>query len=153
MSMQNTQIICVEGLNFAYQKEKWVFRDVNFTISAGIIVGFVGSSGSGKTTLAHILKGLIPQSIKGFISGKVIVDGKEALKTTINDMAKTVGMVFQDLNAQLFNNTVQEEIEFGLHNLKIDLSNATKAMEMLDILDLAHEIPMNLSAGQNNALS
>jgi cobalt/nickel transport system ATP-binding protein len=57
-------------------------------------------------------------------------------------------MVFQNLNAQLFSNTVKEEIEFGLKNLKMDPSLAIQAMKKLKIEDLSNKSPMNLSAGQ-----
>ncbi len=106
------------------------------------------SSGTGKTTLGYILKGLIPHAIKGTLKGNVIVAGLDLQKASLVTTAKSIGMVFQDLNAQLFNLTVQEEIEFGLRNLRLPLEWAKEAMNLLSLEELAQRNPLNLSAGQ-----
>ena len=112
--MSEKPIIEVENLSFTYHPPEWIFENLNFTIYSGEICALVGPSGTGKTTLGYILKGLIPHAIKGTLKGNVIVAGLDLQKASFVTTAKSIGMVFQDLNAQLFNLTVQEEIEFGL---------------------------------------
>jgi energy-coupling factor transporter ATP-binding protein EcfA2 len=141
-------LIDVQNLSFSYDNSHPVIKDANFSISAGEIVAITGLSGSGKTTLGYILKGLIPHSIKGQLQGAVHVAGFDVFHTKPAILARYVGMVFQDLNAQLFSATVLEEIRFGLRNLKLDLAMADEALINLQIEDLQDQIPMNLSAGQ-----
>ncbi len=141
-------IIEIENLSFAYKSDNWIIKDANFTVNKGEILGIAGPSGIGKTTLFYILKGIIPHSIRGKLEGSVTINGLNIKKLKISTIARSVGMVFQNLNAQLFSNTVKEEIEFGLKNLKMDPSLAIQAMKKLKIEDLSDKSPMNLSAGQ-----
>jgi energy-coupling factor transporter ATP-binding protein EcfA2 len=147
-SIISEAIIQVDHLSFAYRTDQWIFRDISFLIEKGAICALVGPSGTGKTTLGYILKGLIPHSIRGNLDGDISVVGLDIKKSPLPVISKSVGMVFQDLNAQLFSMTVHEEIEFGLHNLKLPLEWAQEAMHFLQIDDLANDVPMNLSAGQ-----
>jgi len=141
-------IIEIENLSFAYKSDNWIIKDANFTVNKGEILGIAGPSGIGKTTLGYILKGIIPHSIRGKLEGYISLNGLNIKKMSISTIARSVGMVFQNLNAQLFSNTVKEEIEFGLKNLKMDPSLAIQAMRKLKIEDLSVKSPMNLSAGQ-----
>ncbi|MBN1215632.1 MAG: ABC transporter ATP-binding protein [Candidatus Lokiarchaeota archaeon] len=141
-------LVEAKDLSFAYKKNYWILRNINLIIREREIIGLVGDSGSGKTTFAYILKGIIPQVFKGYLKGNVYINGLDIKKTKIANIAKNIGMVFQDLNSQLFSNTVKEEILFGLQNLKLNLAWADEAMNFLDIISLGNEIPMNLSAGQ-----
>ncbi len=147
--MNAPPIIQVSNLQFAYKKAKQIFNGVSFEISPGERCAITGRSGAGKSTLAYILRGVIPHSIQGNLKADaLIVDGYQMPNTPLSTTARSVGMVFQDLNAQLFSSTVTEEIEFGLKNLKMDPNLALKSMKHLNIEDLAKSIPMNLSAGQ-----
>jgi energy-coupling factor transporter ATP-binding protein EcfA2 len=141
-------IIQVKNTKFSYEGNSWVFQDLNFKINRGEIIGIIGGSGSGKTTLCYLLKGVIPHTIRGKIEGSIVVDNQNVRKTKLVSLAKSVGMVFQDLNAQLFANTVREEILFGLRNFKMDLNNAEKAISALQLQEIADKPPMNLSMGQ-----
>lgn len=141
-------IILVKNAQFSYDGNSWIFQNINFKINRGEIIGLIGSSGSGKTTLCYMLKGIIPHTIRGKIEGLIVVDSQNVRKTKLVSLAKTIGMVFQDLNAQLFANTVREEILFGLRNLKMDLNNAEKAISALQLQEIADKPPMNLSMGQ-----
>ncbi len=141
-------IISVENLTFAYKKRNPILSDVTFEVNRGEILGLTGLSGSGKTTLLYIMKGIIPHMIRGNLEGKIIVNQMETRRIKIAQLAKSVGMVFQDLNAQLFSNTVKEEIEFGLKNLKLDTELVKEAINELDLHEISDKSPMNLSMGQ-----
>lgn len=141
-------IITLKNISFGYTKDTLIYENVNIEINSGEILGIVGKSGIGKTTLAYLLKGIIPHSIRGYLSGEIVVDGMKTTKTKLAHLSHSIGMVFQDLNAQLFNNTVLEEVQFGLKNFKLDPHLAFEALSQLNILELKDKIPMNLSAGQ-----
>lgn len=141
-------IIDVQHLSFSYDSHEEILHNCDFNLSHGEIMGIVGKSGSGKTTLAYILKGLIPHSITGTLSGSVTIMGLDLKKTKVHELARHVGMVFQDLNAQLFNATVLEEVRFSLRNLNLDLALADDAIRSLQLDSLRNALPMNLSAGQ-----
>ncbi|RLI64854.1 MAG: ABC transporter ATP-binding protein [Promethearchaeia archaeon] len=148
--IENLQNIVIEikNLSFAYKSNEWIIKEANFTVNKGEILGIAGPSGVGKTTLAYILKGIIPHSIRGKLEGKINVSGLNTKKSKISTIAKSVGMVFQSLNAQLFSNTVKEEIEFGLKNLGMDPKISIQAMKSLEIEEISNKSPLNLSAGQ-----
>lgn len=146
--LKNNPIISLHKVNFGYKKSNLVLRDISFQIFKKEIIALAGISGIGKTTLGYILKGIIPHSIKGYLTGEIIVAGFNIKKKKISYLAKSIGMVFQNLNAQLFNTTVLDEVQFGLRNLGLNLEWAKEAMEFLGIWDLKDQMPMNLSAGQ-----
>lgn len=146
--MVESPLIEVQHLSFAYQSSKWILHDISFKIDQGQKVGIIGPSGSGKTTLGYILKGLIPHSIKGYMEGNVYINGQNTRLSSISKLARTVGMVFQDLNAQMFSQTVGDEIAFGLSNLKLNPQWGEEAIISLGLQELINELPMNLSAGQ-----
>lgn len=150
--MQNSKndriMINVRNLTFHYPRKPPILQNVTFSINSGEIIGIVGMNGTGKTTLGYILKGIIPQTIKGKLSGEIKIAGINIPKTKLSKLAKVVGMVFQDINSQIFNPTVKDEIEFGLKNLAIDLSWSQKVMKSLEIQSIANENPLNLSIGQ-----
>ncbi|MHA1111173.1 MAG: energy-coupling factor ABC transporter ATP-binding protein [Promethearchaeota archaeon] len=138
----------VIDISFAYSKDNWIFENVNFTVNPGTITGVIGKSGSGKTTLCYLMKGIIPHTFRGKLYGTVKVDGKNTRKASLVTLSKTIGMVFQEINSQLFGDTVREEVQFGLKNLKMDLTLAESAMEELRLIEIAHKSPQNLSMGQ-----
>lgn len=76
----------------------------------------VGGSGGGKSTLLRLLDGLVPQFHGGRISGSARVDGLDALRTPIPRLAKSVGLVFQDVETQSVYGSVEREVAFGLEN-------------------------------------
>ena len=83
--------VTVENLNFSYTNKK-VLKNINFEIEKGEFVGLVGPTGCGKTTLAYSLNGLIPNSIRGKFSGRVMIDGLDTKKHKVPEMAITEAM-------------------------------------------------------------
>lgn len=85
---------------------------VDLTIAAGERVALVGQNGSGKTTLVRHLNGLLRPT-----EGRVTVDGTDASRLTVAQLASRVGLVFQDPDRQIFAGSVRSEVEFGPRNL------------------------------------
>ena len=106
-------IIDVRELSHAYG-DILALDTISLAIQPGEFVALVGENGSGKTTLVkHFNRLLIPTH------GDVIVNGKNTRECTITDLARHVGLVFQNPDHMFFADTVREEVEFGLKNLGI----------------------------------
>ena len=145
--------ITVESLNFSYTNKK-ILKNINFKIEDGEFVGLVGPTGCGKTTLAYCLNGLIPNSIKGKFSGRVMVNGSDTRKRKVSEMARKVGFVFQDPDWQIFSLSVKDEIEFGPRNLGLDKidKRVKNALKIVGLDGLGKEEPNQLSQGQRQKL-
>lgn len=88
-----------------------------------------GSSGSGKSTLARIIAGLLPNLGGGKLDGKLFLDGSEYSELSELEFRKRVGFVFQDPEKQVFMNSVERELVFGLENLGLDLDEIEKRLD------------------------
>ncbi len=143
----------VENVSFSYTDRK-VLKDVNFKIEDGEFVGLVGSTGCGKTTLAYCLNGLIPNSIRGKFSGKVTVEGLSTKEHEVSEIARNVGLVFQDPDWQIFNLTIKDEVAFSLKNLKLDKieKRIKNALNIVGLNGYENEDPNKLSQGQKQKL-
>jgi energy-coupling factor transport system ATP-binding protein len=105
--------LSVEGLVHVYPEGRVRALDgVGLRIGAGERVALVGQNGSGKTTLVRHLNGLLRPT-----GGSVVVDGVDASRMSVAQLAARVGLVFQDPDRQIFAGTVRSEVEFGPRNL------------------------------------
>jgi energy-coupling factor transport system ATP-binding protein len=104
--------IAVEGLAHVYPGGVRALDGVSLGIGAGERVALIGQNGPGKTTLVRHLNGLLRPT-----EGRVLLDGVEASSRTVAQLARTVGLVFQDPDRQIFAGTVADEVEFGPRNL------------------------------------
>ena len=110
--------IQIEHLTHTYMPDSpfttIALKDVNLTIEDGEFIGLLGHTGSGKTTLVQHLNGLIRPT-----EGKVIVDGLDISdkQTSLLDVRKKVGLVFQYPEYQLFEETVAKDVAFGPKNM------------------------------------
>ena len=112
-------IIEFKDLSFSYKSadNRYALKNINLKIYEGDYVALLGLNGAGKTTLQLCLNGVIPNSILGDFSGEVIVDGHDTFETPVRELAKIVGMVFDNPEFQLSQMSVGEEIALGLENL------------------------------------
>ncbi|MGB6894368.1 MAG: ATP-binding cassette domain-containing protein [Dehalococcoidia bacterium] len=131
-------MIAIEGLSFAYPGAPApVLREVSLSIAEGEAVLVVGPSGSGKSTLLRCLNGLIPHFHGGAFRGRVVVDGQDTLKSQPRDLARSVGMVFQDPESQSVADVVEDEMAFGMENLGVPrLTMRKRVEEVLDVLGI-----------------
>jgi energy-coupling factor transport system ATP-binding protein len=103
----------VEGLVHVYDQGGVRALDgVDLQVAAGERVALIGQNGSGKTTLVRHLNGLLRPT-----SGRVTVDGVDAARLSVAQLAARVGLVFQDPDRQIFAGSVRSEVEFGPRNL------------------------------------
>ena len=156
-------VISVENLSFKYRRASdYALKNVTFNVERGEFLGIIGPSGSGKSTLCLALNGIIPNSIKGEFTGRVVVrdsEGREfdTRKTPVSQLSPLVGLVLQNPDSQLFNMTVEEEVAFGLENLALDPNEIGRrvrwALEISGLWGLENESPPNLSGGEKQRLA
>ena len=142
-------VIVTQNLSYSYE-EVCALKNVSLTISRGEFVAVVGENGSGKTTLVKQFNRLLVPS-----AGDVEVLGKNTKTCTIAELAKDVGLVFQNPDHMFFADTVHDEVAFGLTNLGI--TDGEKAIDAaLDEVGLLHTkdlYPRWLSRGERQRLA
>jgi energy-coupling factor transport system ATP-binding protein len=151
-------IIRLENVSWAYYRAReWALTNINLTIGEGEFIAVMGENGAGKTTLCRLLNGLIPHSLSGTLSGSVTIDGTLTTDSSVAQLAKKAGMVFDDPQAQLFTARVDDEVAFALENLLMPAAEIQErvgwALEMTGLSAYAHRAPATLSGGQKQRLA
>ena len=101
----------VRNLSYTYPDGKPALREVSMSAAEGECVGIVGPNGAGKSTLLLHLNGILPEDEAR--RGEVIVCGIPITHATLHDVHRSVGLLFQDPDDQLFCPTVREDVAFG----------------------------------------
>jgi energy-coupling factor transporter ATP-binding protein EcfA2 len=158
-----TDSIVIEGLRFAYppltagQEAPAVIEDLDLSIERGEWLAIMGASDSGKTTLCLLLAGLAPHLTGGQMEGRILIAGQDTRNSPPPALAGSVGLVFQEPEAQLFNPTVEAEVAWGLENLGLPVSEMrTRLEEVLALFHLEHarhRSPGELSGGEKKRLA
>src|SRR5512144_2154194 len=94
-------------------------RGIDLEVAEGECLAVVGPLGAGKSTLCLALAGLVPHALGGLFGGQLLVKGTDTRRLRPADLCRTVGLVFQDPEAQLFNATVEDEVAFGPESLAL----------------------------------
>jgi len=146
-------LVEVENLNYRYPGgRRPALKQVSLRVAEGEFVLLAGPSGGGKSSLGRALAGLLPRFYGGTFGGRIRCAGRELEAFSPRELARTVGIVFQDPERQLVMTTVERETAFGLENLGLEhLDMARRIAETLDFLGLAHlrHTPVHtLSGGQ-----
>lgn len=122
-------------------------NDLSLDIPRGEWVALVGNNGAGKSTLLRLLAGLlIPQQ------GLVQLDGTPLKSLSARQRAGRVGVLFQEVEKQLFHSSVYDEVAFGprLQRLSSNqiIRRANDALEICNLIDVAESHPLDLNSGQ-----
>ena len=142
-------IIVIERLAHAYGGHE-ALRGLDLVVYPGEFVAIIGDNGSGKTTLIKHLNGLLRPT-----SGSVTVRGLDTRVAPINELARHVGLVFQNPDTMLFEETVAEEVQFGPENLAVS-NVADRVLRALDEVGLSAQrgtYPRSLSRGERQRLA
>ncbi len=133
-------MIEISGLTFTYpHASRPILSDLSLSIADGEAVLVVGPSGGGKSTFLRCLNGLVPHFHGGQFAGRVVVDGLDTLSRQPRDLARSVGMVFQDPESQFVADVVEDELAFGMENLGVPrLTMRKRVEEALDVLGISH---------------
>lgn len=127
-------------------------NNLDLEIYSGELVAILGENGSGKTTLVKHFNGLLRP-----YSGNVVVKGLDTSGVPINELVKHTGLVFQNPDNMLFEDTVEAEVAFGLNNIGITGSQATEAiarsLELVNLKGKEKVFPRHLSRGERQRLA
>ncbi len=102
-------IVSCREVGHVYEDGVVALRGVNLDLRSGELVSVVGPNGSGKTTLAKVIAGLIEPT-----KGEVLIEGKPLRSYDRQTLSSIVGYVYQNPDHQIFNQTVFDEVAFGL---------------------------------------
>ncbi len=147
--------IQVRNIRFVYNEglpdETVALDNVSFDLYDGEIAGVIGHTGSGKSTMLQQLNGLLRPS-----EGTIVVDGKEITSPSVvlRDVRRSVGLVFQYPEYQLFEETIEKDVAFGPRNIGVPedeiQERVRRSLELvgLDFDEIRERSPFDLSGGQ-----
>ena len=147
IQVRNIRYVYNEGL----PDETVALDNVSFDLFDGEIAGVIGHTGSGKSTMLQQLNGLLRPS-----EGTIVVDGKEITSPTavLRDVRRSVGLVFQYPEYQLFEETIEKDVAFGPRNVGVPENEiearVRSSLELvgLDYDEIKDRSPFDLSGGQ-----
>ena len=152
-------VLQVRDIGYTYSKgtanETKVLKGVSLDVHRGECIGLIGTSGAGKTTLLKHLNGLLKAE-----SGDVIFKGESIYRKgyRLSELRKSVGLVFQSAENQLFCKTVLEDVKFGPIRMGMteerSLEAAQESLKLVDIDEEYYDVsPQDLSGGQKRRVA
>lgn len=141
-------ILSTDRLSYAIEQRQ-LLDSIHLQVHAGESVAIVGANGAGKTTLIKHFNGLYrPQH------GRVNVLGRDTRTTPVSELARSVGMVFQHPDDQLFCASVRDEVAIGARVMGVfDPARLRDVLQALQLEPLADRSPFALSAGEKRRLT
>jgi energy-coupling factor transporter ATPase len=151
-------VIETKNLTYTYPGgTKPSISDVSIKVEKGDFVLITGPSGCGKTTLCRCFNGLIPHFYQGELKGEITVAEMDVTKHPTYEMAKNVGLVFQNPENQLFALSIEKDVAFGLENLGVPREEMRQrvewALNLTGIYDLRERSPHEVSGGQQQRVA
>jgi len=147
-----TPALLVKGLAYAYPDGHQALYGIDLRVEPGERVAVLGPNGAGKTTLVLHLNGVLTGG-----AGHIEVAGLSVGRSTLHEVRRRVGIVFQDPDDQLFMQTVGEDVAFGPANFGLRgaelaerVHQALAAVGMTDHIDRS---PLHLSGGQRRRVA
>jgi cobalt/nickel transport system ATP-binding protein len=145
-------IIEIDDLYYSYPDGNQVLKGVSFRITHGEKVALVGANGAGKSTLLLQFNGcLLPEA------GRVRIGEMPVTKKTLKHVRRTVGLIFQDPDDQLFMPLVYDDVAFGPLNLGLNPEEVERqvmqALAAVGAVHLKDRPPYHLSGGEKRAVA
>jgi energy-coupling factor transporter ATP-binding protein EcfA2 len=145
--------VVVKGVTYAYPGTTTpAIADISFSIPKGQFVGIIGQNGGGKTTIMKCLVGLLEPS-----AGEIYLNQKPLRGQRVGDIATQIGLILQNPDTQLFCMSVEEEIRFGLANLKLSAEEIDRrteeALKITSLGDFRTLYPFKLSLGDRRKVA
>ena len=102
-------MIRFENVSFHYHEQTNTLENISIHIHEGEFAAIIGSNGAGKSTTARLINGLLRPT-----EGRVITAGLDTRRARTSTLASSVGFLFQNPDRQICQNTVRDELAFGL---------------------------------------
>jgi subfamily B ATP-binding cassette protein MsbA len=144
-----------EQVNFAYEKDKPVLKNVSFVAGTGTVTALVGSSGSGKSTIISLVAAFYTP-----VSGRILIDGADLSKVRLDSYRQALGVVLQE--SFLFDGTIRENVVFSRpESTEEDLRRVCKIARVDEFAEkyptgydtIVGERGVKLSGGQRQRIS
>jgi len=158
LAAPSTPIVAIHDVTYAYPSaDEPVLHAISLALDAASFTLVVGESGAGKSTLLRLVNGLVPHFSGGRFGGAVHVEGRDTRAYGPRDLASTVGFVFQDPEAQMLTDRVDDEIAFGMEQVGVPRATMRKRVEeALDLMGIGHlreRSPAALSGGERQRVA
>lgn len=155
--MRDDPLVRLKGLHAWYEEDRPpILQGIDLEIDEGQLVLLLGPSGAGKSTLGLCLTGIIPH-VMGAMSGHVEIDGLSVGQSSVAEIARKVGMIFQDIESMLAMLYVRDEISFGPENLALPREEidqrVQEALSFVNLLGLEERFVYELSGGQKQKVA
>ena len=142
-----------DGCFPTFPDPNYVLKDINLDILEGSFTVILGHNGSGKSTLAKLMNMILTPT-----DGNVYINGLDTSnEENMNEVRRTVGMVFQNPDNQLVATVVEEDVAFGPENLGIEPAEIRKrvdeALETVGMSEYKLHAPHKLSGGQKQRIA
>ena len=145
-------MIEVENVSFTYPSGVEALKEINVKIKDADFIAIIGENGAGKTTFIKHLNGILKPT-----QGDIYINGLNTKKASIAELSRDVGLVFQNPDHQLFCETVEDEIAFGLKNFGFNKDaiseRVTWALNLLDLTKYRKVSPFMLSGGERKRVA
>ncbi len=147
--------ISYEHVDFFYETDKWVLKDIEVKARHNEVIAFVGASGSGKTTLVSLLLRFYDP-----IKGSIKINGRDIRDLTLPSLRGMIGIVSQE--TVLFNCTIRENIAYGRPDASLeDVKRAAEiafADHFIEALPKGYDTPLGdrglkLSGGERQRIA
>ena len=119
-------ILEVKDVIYQYPDGTRALNNISISLEKGKKIAFLGSNGAGKTTLFLHLNGVLRPA-----KGKIICAGQEVTysRASLKELRKSIGIVFQDPEIQLFSASVFQEVSFGPMNMGLSKEEVRERVE------------------------
>lgn len=127
--------VAFEHVDFAYDDENFVLKDINFQVKVGETVALVGATGAGKSSVINLLS-----RFYDIQKGKIFIDDKNILEYDVTALRQNIGVVLQDVF--LFSDSIANNITLG--NPDISREKITEAAELVGANEFIQKLPGGL---------
>ncbi len=150
--------VAVEDLWYTYPLAKEpTLKGASLKVEKGEFMVILGPSGCGKSTLAIALNGVIPHEMGGEFKGSVVTCGMDTRRWRARDLARKVGIVFQNPESQIIHSRVEDEVTFPMQNLLVKPEDMKRRLDevlaIVGLQDFKHSMTSSLSGGQKQRLA
>ena len=145
-------LIETQDLSHTYKGNIDALKNISFLAPRNTRIAIIGPNGAGKSTLFKHFNGVLKPT-----SGKVLIRGEPITKENIREVRRTVGLVFQNPDDQIFSPTVEQDVAFGPTNMGLDEEavkhRVSEALRVVGLSEYRTRVPHHLSGGEKKRVA